>query len=134
MALERLKAALTKRPMDRDLQQLIHDVDACFGTGFYLVGDAGSYPDTESFEREEGLKIDRLGAFLSCFGDIELNRNGILLQDLIDEDPLLAFCALQQATGTATPLLGVISKMAVFYARHDDAVIPVCLRAGGVGG
>ena len=132
MALERLKAALTKRPMDRDLQQLIHDVDACFGTGFYLVGDAGSYPDTESFEREEGLKIDRLRAFLRCFGDIEIKPSGVLLQDFIDMDPLLAFCALEQAKGT--PLLGAISKMAVFYARHDDAVIPACLRAGGVGG
>ena len=131
MALERFKKALTKRPMDGDLQQLIHYVDACFGAGSYLVGDPGLYHNTESFEQTEHLKIHRLEAFLRCFGDMTINDDRILFKDFIDLDPLLAFCALEQGTGS--PLLGAIAKMAVLYARNDNAVIPVCLPVEGGG-
>ena len=69
---------------------------------------------------------------MALHNNITRNASGVLLQDFIDTDPLLAFCALEQANGT--PLLRAISQMAMFYARHDDAVIPACLQAGGVGG
>ena len=131
MDLERFKAALTKTPMDSDLQQLIQDVDACFGAGSYLVEDPGLYHNRQSFEETEGLKIERLEAFLRCFGDMTINDDRILFKDFIDADPLLAFCALEQGTGS--PLLGAIAKMAVFYARNDNAVIPVCLQVEGGG-
>ena len=122
--------------MDEDLKQLFKDVDACFGTGGYLVNDAGSYTDTESFVRTERVELHRLHEFISCFGDIMLNpAQNITLGSLNNEDPLAALCALESAIlpwNTVSPAMltacHIITKMSLFYARTPQTVIPACLR------
>jgi hypothetical protein len=135
MSIQRLRAGL--REQDKDLKQLIEDVDACFGTGGYLRNNAGSYLDNESFVRTEGVNLNRLHEFISCFGDIEVSPppESITLGSLNNEDSVLALCALESSTlpcNTVSPVMlkacHIITKMSLFYARTPQTEIPACLR------
>ena len=125
---------------DSEMRQLIKDVDECFGKGGYMVNDFRDYRTEEAFALGEELCLRRLREFLHLVGDIKVpiawliiknkDPEDITMDDCLDTDVLFAVSALESCglledtDSIKEKLSGLIIKIALFYARNENAKIP----------
>ena len=135
----RFSAALLDRS-DSEMRQLIKDVDKCFDKGGYMINNFHDYRTEEAFAFGEELCLRRLKEFLHLVGDIKVpigclimknkDPKDITMDDCLDTDVLFAVSALESCglledtDSIKEKLSGLIIKLALFYARNENAKIP----------